>query len=357
MRNTSGTLYDPLVPGEVQAPSDDWRNGPRLNTPDLVTVVVQGQIAHPVGRPSPYRVGHDGVPRILPGSGGIVLSHRIGDRCVGLAGDHVEPGVSLHNNTREIIGEKNGPNLALLTYACVGNTARVVSGPCRGETGMVTGKHGGVEHVIVDFPGEILLRLRIGDRVQIASRGLGLRLIDHPEIEILNCSPRLARRWGLISSPPVLQAPVTHLIPASVMGSGIGRNEAVRGDYDIQLFDPEIRRRFRLDSLRFGDFVAIIHSDSRYGRAFRHGVITVGVVVHGDSTVSGHGPGVLALLTGKAQHLRPMRDTQANLARVLGARGLSKARAHQTLIQSHRELAGKRLCAPAGRRRLRKAPP
>lgn len=351
MPSTTGTPYDFL---DERANDPERRriglDGPRLNIRDLVMVAVQGQIAHPVGRASPYRVGSDGVSRILPGSGGIVLSHRIGDRCVGLAGDHIEPGVSLHNNSREIIGDKNGPNLALLTYACVGNPARVISGPCRGELGTVTGKHGGVEHVLVDFPEETLRRLRIGDRIQIDACGLGMRFIDHPEVGVLNCSPRLARRWGLLSIPPILKAPVTHLIPASVMGSGIGRSEAVRGDYDIQLFDPEVRRRFRLDSLRFGDMVGIVHSDSRFGRAYRRGSITVGVVVHGDSTVSGHGPGVLALLTGNARFLQPIRDPQANLAKILRARELPGARAYPTLIQAHRLLSpGRSRTANRGR--------
>ena len=77
------------------------RNVPRLNLRDLVVVTVAGQIAHPVGR-APYRIGYDGVPRVLPATGGIVLNHRIGDRCVGLAGDHIEPGAALHNNNREV---------------------------------------------------------------------------------------------------------------------------------------------------------------------------------------------------------------------------------------------------------------
>lgn len=34
--------------------------------------VVMGQIAHPVGRANPYRIGHDGVPRILPAGGGFL---------------------------------------------------------------------------------------------------------------------------------------------------------------------------------------------------------------------------------------------------------------------------------------------
>jgi hypothetical protein len=298
---------------------------------------VGGQIAHPVGKPSAYRVGHDGIPRILPGPGGIVISHRIGDRCVGLMGDHIEPGVSIHNNDREIIGEKNSLNLALLTYVCVGNPARVITGPCAGKVGVVTGKHGGVEHVLVDFPEEVLRRLLIRDRIQIYSYGLGLKLLDHPEVCALNCSPLLISRWGLRTGTSGLQVPVTHLMPARIMGSGIGRNEAVRGDYDIQLFDPQIRRRFGLDTLRFGDFVAIVDSDSRYGRAYRKGFVTIGVVVHGDSTVSGHGPGVVSLLTGEARHIQPMRDVNANLAYVLRIRRPQPGRPYPTLVKTRRK--------------------
>lgn len=296
-------------------------------------VTVMGQITHPVGRPNPYRIGHDGVPRILPGTGGIAINQRVGDRCVGLAGDHIEPGVSLHNNNREIVGDKNGPNLALLTYCCVGNIAQVVTGPCTGKQGVVTGKHGGIEHAIIDFPTDVLRRLRIGDRVQIYSYGLGLKLPDHPQILAMNCSPRLLRKWGVRADKTCLQVPVTHQIPASVMGSGIGQNNSIRGDYDIQLFDPKITRRFKLGTLRFGDFVAIIDSDSHFGRAFRHNAITIAVVVHGDSTISGHGPGVLALLTGDRRGLNPIRDRNANLARVLRLRKLPSVRKYTPLIR------------------------
>jgi uncharacterized protein DUF4438 len=148
-----------------------------INQDELVLAAVLGQIAPPVAGVNPYRIGHDGIPRVLPGTGGIALNQRIGDRCVGLAGDHVEPGVALHNNSREVIGIREGPNLALLTYACVGNRARVVSGPCTGQWGLVTGKHGGVNHVLVDFPPAVLRRLCIGDRMQIYAVGLGLRLL------------------------------------------------------------------------------------------------------------------------------------------------------------------------------------
>lgn len=311
--------------------SSNSPNGIQTNEPDLVMVSVMGQIAHPVAAGNPYRIGHDGVPRVLPATGGIVLNHRVGDRCVGLMGDHIEPGVALHNNNREVIGARNGPNLALITYACVGNVARVISGPCTGKRGLVTGKHGGVDHVLVDFPPAVLQRLQIGDRIQINSYGLGLQLIDYPEISVTNCSPLLLRRWGIQEENHRLQIPVTHRIPAKIMGSGLGKNTVWRGDYDIQLFDPEVRDRYRLGTLRFGDFVAIYGGDTRFGPAYRNNRITIGIVVHGDSTVSGHGPGVTPLLTGPANRLQPIVSTQANFAALFNLRALPSVKVYQPI--------------------------
>jgi len=303
-----------------------------MNARDLVMVAVMGQIAHPVGR-APYRIGYDGVPRMLPGTGGIVLNRRVGDRCVGLAGDHIEPGVALHNNGREVVGPREGPNNALITYSCVGNLARVVTGPCSGKRGLVTGKHGGINHVLVDFPPTTLRGLAIGDRIQIYSCGLGLRLLDHPQITVLNASPELLMRWGLAEREGVLRAPVTHLVPAAIMGSGLGKNTAWRGDYDIQLADPVIRRRYGLGSLRFGDIVALTPADNRFGPIYRTGWITIGVIVHSDSSVSGHGPGVTPLLTGPVQSLRPVHNTNANLAAIFDLRALPPAKTYPTLAR------------------------
>jgi hypothetical protein len=307
-----------------------------MNQPDLVMVAVMGQIAHPVGVANPYRIGHDGVPRVLPATGGIVLNCRVGDRCVGLMGDHIEPGVALHNNNREIIGSRRGPNLALITYACVGNVARVISGPCIGKQGLVTGKHGGVDHVLVDFPPAVLQRLRIGDRIQINSYGLGLQLLEYPDITVTNCSPSLLQRWRIQESRRSLHVPVTHRIPAKIMGSGLGKNTVWRGDYDIQLFDPEIYDRYRLGTLRFGDFVAICDGDTEFGPSYRQNRVTIGIIVHGDSTVSGHGPGVTPLLTGSANRLQPILDAQANLAARFNLRALPPARAYRPLVAQSR---------------------
>lgn len=306
-------------------------SGPRMNLRDLAMVAVAGQIAHPIGYANPYRIGNDGIARILPGTGGIVLNQRIGDRCVGLAGDHIEPGVALHNNGREVVGPRNGPNHALMTYACVGNQAHVVSGPCTGAVGRVTGKHGGIDHVLVDFAPAVLRRLRIGDRIQVVSCGLGLALLDHPKISVLNCAPGLLRRWGLHERDGRVQVPVTHLVPAALMGSGLGKNTSWRGDYDIQLADAVLRKRYRLGSLRFGDLVCIVDADCSRGPVHRSGYLTVGVIVHGDSTVAGHGPGVTPLLTAPANCLRPVHAPGANLAVVYGLRMLPPPRSYQPI--------------------------
>ena len=138
-----------------------------------------------------------------------------------------------------------------------------------------------------------------------------------------------------------LRVPVTHLVPARLMGSGLGRHTAWRGDYDIQLADRQARRRWRLGSLRFGDMVAIVSGDTRFGPSYRDGRITVGVIVHGDSTVSGHGPGVTALLTGPAAQLRPVLSADANLARILGVRSPRPARQRRTLPEAEGRAASR----------------
>jgi hypothetical protein len=288
-------------------------------------ITVMGQACSPLSPENPYRIGQDGTPRILPGTGGIVPSHRVGDPCVRLAADHVEPGVSIRYEQR--IRGGDGANQALQTYSCVGNWAVVTSGRCAGQRGVVTGKHGGVDTVLVDFPTEVMMRMALGDRIQVYAYGLGLKLLDHPQVEVLNASPRLIARWGLQHGRGPLVAPVTHVVPAKIMGSGLGRNSALRGDYDIQLFDQEVARQYGLNSLRFGDLVAIENADNRFGRSYSGGYVSIGVIIHSDSTVAGHGPGVVTLLTGRREHLGYRRSGEANIAGLLEIRTPARPRA------------------------------
>ena len=314
------------------APTRRAAGAPRLNLAELAMVAVAGEVAPPAQAGSLYRIGRDGVPQVLPGPGGIVLNHRVGDPCVGLAADHLEPGVSIMSRRRALKGRADADNRALNTYCCIGNVVRVLSGECRGGNGVVTGKHGGVDHLLVDFNSKLLRRLAIGDKVQVYSYGLGLRLLEHRGLTLFNCSPQLINRWGLRRMGKALGVPVTHTIPAAVMGSGLGRDSACHGDYDIQLFDPQVRRRFRLGSLRFGDVVAVRGSDSRFGRSFHSGFTTIGVVVHGDSIKSGHGPGLVSLISGPAALIKPLHQPRANLAAILGLREPAAPTIRATLL-------------------------
>lgn len=313
------------------------------NQRSLVMTTVMGEVSHPSDKASPYRIGQDGVPRILPGTGGVIINHRIGDPCIGLVGDHIEPGVSIKNYRTTGGKVKNAFNLALNTYACVGNRAVVMTGPCTGQTGIVTGKHGGVDHVLIDFPTRILKRLRIGDRIQIYACGTGLKINEFPALEIFNCSPQLLRRWGVWSENEKLHIPVTHCLPARVMGSGIGRSTVQRGDYDIQLFDRQFMRTYQLDRLRFGDFIAILHADTRFGRSYNKAFITFGIIVHGDSTVSGHGPGVVSLICGPINLMKPIKNTNANIASILRIRSVKNASGRATLLEKERKYLFHRL--------------
>lgn len=65
-----------------------------------------------------------------------------------------------------------------------------------------------------------------------------------------------------------LEVPVTYVIPAAIMGSGLGANQTYSGDYDIQLFDETTRREYGLGDLRLGDLVAILDADHSFMGGF-----------------------------------------------------------------------------------------
>ncbi|KYH41929.1 MAG: hypothetical protein AYL32_001660 [Candidatus Bathyarchaeota archaeon B26-2] len=285
----------------------------KTNVDRLVRISVMGEVSSPVFRAS-YRISSEGVPMVLPGVGGITYNVRVGDPATGWEADHVEPGVSVKNK------DKPEMNRALNLLACVGNEAKVVSGDAKGSKGVVTGKHGGIEHVLIDFPTDVMEKMLIGDKVLIKAFGVGLKLLDFPEIKVMNMDPRLLEA---IDPKPVgdkLEVPVTHIIPAAVMGSGLGADQTYSGDYDIQLFDENVRQRYNLDTLRLGDLVAIENTDHSYGRVYREGAITIGIVVHSDCVISGHGPGVTTLFTSREGKIKPRIDPDANIAKILKIR-------------------------------------
>jgi hypothetical protein len=258
----------------------------------------------------PLRVGHDGVARNLPGSGGITYNVKIGDSAMGWAGDHVEPGVTVRN-------QDSMENGALQSLSCVGNQATVVGGDAKGAKGYVTGTHGGIEDLICYFDSDALESLVIGDKIQVRAWGQGIEFVDHPGVKIKNLDPDLLEKLGLRARGDDVEVPVSAIIPPQLMGSGLGATSE-RGDYDIVTNDLSVHEKYGLGDLRLGDVVAITDHDNTVGRAYREGAVTVGVIVHADSYASGHGPGVTTLLTSRTGKLKPVIDKTANIARYLG---------------------------------------
>ncbi len=81
--------------------------------------------------------------------------------------------------------------------------------------------------------------------------------------------------------------------------------------------DPDTVKEYQLDKIRFGDFVALMDHDNRFGRAYRQGAISIGIVVHSDCLLAGHGPGVTTLMTCETPQIKPVIDQKANIADIL----------------------------------------
>lgn len=271
---------------------------------------IQGKVHHPVMRGPGYRIGSDGVPRIVPATAGITYNFQIGDCCMGLMGDHVEPGVSTKNPDAM-------EDAAYNTFACVGNVATLISGDAKGAKGFVTGKHGGADHVMVYFDAETLDKMTIDDKVLIKAHGQGIQLLDYPEIAVFNTDPELLDLMGIVEKDGYIEVPVVKEIPAFLMGSGLGSSTMASGDYDIMTRDPESYKELGLGNLRFGDIVLIKNHTNNFGPDFLQGSATVGVIIHGDSYIAGHGPGVTVMLTCKKPCIRGKIDPTANIAKYL----------------------------------------
>ncbi|MBS7647107.1 MAG: DUF4438 domain-containing protein [Candidatus Bathyarchaeia archaeon] len=291
----------------------------RTNVDKLVKISVVGEVASPVYGRGVYNISAEGVPMVLPGVGGITYNVRVGDPACGWEADHVEPGVSIENKENDPSFGR-GANTALNVLSCIGNEAVVVSGDAKGARGVVTGKHGGIEHVLVDFQPEILEKLMLGDKVLVKAFGVGLKLLDFPDIKVMNMDPRFLEALNPKPVGDKLEVPVTHVIPAAIMGSGLGANQTYSGDYDIQLFDEATRREYGLEDLRLGDLVAILDADHSFGRIYRKGAVSVGIVVHTNCVTSGHGPGVTTLFTSSKGKIVPKIDSKANIAYLLKLR-------------------------------------
>jgi hypothetical protein len=276
----------------------------RTNKDRLVKIGIEGEMWPPGLDREAFMLDCKGRATVALGMGGIVYNVRVGDPASGWAAvDHVEPGVSIkHAN--------NQADNAIAYMTCIGNEVVVTSGEAKGTRGIITGKHG---RVMADFPQDAVDKLCLGDKVLIKTYGLGLRIEGYPHIHVKACSPELLEAMGIEPGDDgILTVPVVTEIPEGLMGSG-QEVPVEMVDYDLMTADEKEIKRLGLDKLRLGDIVAIHDADHTFGRSYRKGAITIGVVIHGDSIRGGHGPGIGTILTCQTPKIKVKLDPQANI--------------------------------------------
>jgi hypothetical protein len=238
--------------------------------------------------------------------GGVTLGVHCGDPATGYAADHLEPGLSVRHRDP-------AANYALQYLSCVGNTVTVTSGPAAGATGFVIGQHA---YVLCDLPEQALRSVTAGDQVTVFAVGQGMVLPDHPAVVVKNCSPRLlAALAGGTGPDGRLRVHVAARVPAEAVGAGAGMaseyaNTDLMGAYEVGGEELSLG----LHGLRIGDLVALEDQDHRYGRGYREGWLSVGVISTGSGRLFGHGPGPSTIMSGPAEAFTVIDDPAANLA-------------------------------------------
>lgn len=277
----------------------------KTNKDKLVVQSVQGKIVHP--QFNGYRVTTDGMPLVLPATGGITYNIQVGDDAFGWVGDHVEPGVTIKN-------EQSAENAALNVFACIGNEAKVISGDAKGSMGYVSGSHGGVEHVMVAFPNEVLEQLTLDDKIMVKTYGQGFEIEGFEDVKVMSIDPHLFEKMAITIEENALVVPVAAVIPQHLMGSGVGAPYSQKGDYDLITSDRAQIAALGLDKLRFGDFVLLQDCDNTYGLGGTlPGAVSIGVVIHSDCIKNGHGPGISIVMSCKMPRIKGRLTADANL--------------------------------------------
>ncbi len=283
----------------------------RTNKEKIVAVSVMGQIASPgfPGLPAePYRLDAHGRPFLLPTYGGIVYNVSVGDSAYGWLADCIHPGVSIS------LKDDNG-NRGLNLFACVGNTAMVMTGDAKGAKGVVTGKSGRFsEHVILHFSKADREKMTIGDKINIKSVGVGMELLDHPGVTLKSCSVDLVEGLEVTTAPDGrLNVPVSAVVPPHLLGAGAGLTSE-GGSLHIQSQDKDALREAGLDKLRLGDVVALADYDSSFNHGYLRGAVGIGVVGQGDSPRAGYGPGLTLVMTSMTGGINPVVSPGVNIA-------------------------------------------
>ena len=105
-------------------------------------------------------------------------------------------------------------------------------------------------------------------------------------------------------------------LPIRIMGSGAELNSEYV-DQDLMSGDRSLMKKLKIDQMRLGDLIVINHADHRCGRSFKKDYISIAICIHGDSVMTGHGPGIMTIMTGKGKNLGWKINKKANIKNIL----------------------------------------
>ena len=278
----------------------------KTNEKKLIKMSIGGYVTQPSFKNPGYIPDNDGNSVILPGMYGVVNNVKVGDKAFGWNGDHIEPGVSIDS-------ENIDKHFALHYLVCTGNKAIVRSGEAKGKTGIVTGEHA---RNLIHFEQNILEKICVGDQIDIITHGRGLRLLDFPEIEIKKIDPNLLKSMNFKVENKKLIVDVAIELPIKIMGSGAELNSEYV-DQDLMSGDRSLMKKLKIDQMKLGDLIVINHADHRWGRSYKKDHVSIAICIHGDSVMTGHGPGIMTIMTGTKKNLGWRINKKANLKNIL----------------------------------------
>ena len=278
----------------------------KTNEKKLIKMSIGGYVTQPSFKNPGYIPDNDGNSVILPGMYGVVNNVKVGDKAFGWNGDHIEPGVSIDS-------ENVNEHFALHYLVCTGNKAIVRSGEAKGKTGIVTGEHA---RNLIHFEQNILEKICVGDQIDIITHGRGLKLLDFPEIEIKKIDPNLLKSMNFKVENKKLIVDVAIELPIKIMGSGAELNSEYV-DQDLMSGDRSLMKKLKIDQMKLGDLIIINHADHRWGRSYKKDHVSIALCIHGDSVMTGHGPGIMTIMTGTKKNLGWRINKKANLKNIL----------------------------------------
>ena len=278
----------------------------KTNEKKLIKMSIGGYVTQPSFKNPGYIPDNDGNSVILPGMYGVVNNVKVGDKAFGWNGDHIEPGVSIDS-------ENINEHFALHYLVCTGNKAIVRSGEAKGKKGIVTGEHA---RNLIHFEQNILEKICVGDQIDIITHGRGLKLLDFPEIEIKKIDPNLLKSMNFKVENKKLIVDVAIELPIKIMGSGAELNSEYV-DQDLMSGDRSLMKKLKIDQMKLGDLIVINHADHRWGRSYKKDHVSIALCIHGDSVMTGHGPGIMTIMTGTKKTLGWRINKKANLKNIL----------------------------------------